>query len=94
MLVVIADHFPAAVRGRMKLWFIEVKPNVFVSGIKNFLAQKIIDYLFQYCPAESGLLILVSSSKPPGYKIRWLGQPKRKVVEIFGLQVILEKSKI
>ena len=94
MLVVIADYLPAAVRGRMKLWFIEVKPNVFVSGIKKFLAQKIIDYLFQYCPPESGLLILVSASTSPGYKIRWLGHPKRKVTEILGLQLILEKMKI
>lgn len=29
MVVVVADQIPDAVRGKMKLWFIELKPNVF-----------------------------------------------------------------
>ena len=31
MLVVVANDLPPAVRGRMKLWFVEPRPNVFVS---------------------------------------------------------------
>ena len=35
MLVVIANDLPPAVRGRMKLWFVEPRANMFVSGIKD-----------------------------------------------------------
>ena len=51
MLVVIANDLPPAVRGRMKLWFVEPRPNIFVSGIKDSVAKKVIDYLVPYCPS-------------------------------------------
>ncbi len=54
MLVVIANDLPPAVRGRMKLWFIEPRANIFVSGIKDSLAKKVVDYLYKHCPAASG----------------------------------------
>ena len=53
MLIVLVNNLPPVVRGRMKLWFIEAKPNVFVSGLKDTVASKVVDYLFQYCPIES-----------------------------------------
>ncbi|UDC41130.1 type I-E CRISPR-associated endoribonuclease Cas2e [Klebsiella quasivariicola] len=48
MLVVLANDLPPAVRGRMKLWFVEPRPNVFVSGVKDSVAQTVVDYLMQY----------------------------------------------
>ena len=45
MLVVIANDLPPAVRGRMKLWFIEPRPNVFVSGVKDAVAKKVMQIL-------------------------------------------------
>ena len=67
MVVVIANHLPPAVRGRMKLWFIETKPNVFVSGIKDSVADSVIRYLYNHCPISSGLIIFQKINKPPGY---------------------------
>ena len=93
MLVVLANELPPAVRGRMKLWFIEPRPNVFVSGIKDSVAQTVIDYLYKHCPPESGLLMLVSSNKPPGFQMRTIGIPRKPVVEISGLELIIETLK-
>jgi len=92
MLVVIADHLPPAVRGRMKLWFVEPKPNVFVSGVKDSVGNAVVDYLFQHCPAESGLLVFRRINTPPWYEIRGVGDPKRNIVTMTGLQLILEKE--
>ncbi|MFU8787817.1 MAG: type I-E CRISPR-associated endoribonuclease Cas2e, partial [Methylobacter sp.] len=61
MLVVIANDLPPAVRGRLKLWFVEPRPNVFVSGIKDSVAQKVVDYLYQYCPPP----LCQTSCRPP-----------------------------
>lgn len=91
MLVVIANHIPPAVRGRMKLWFVEARPHVFVSGIKDSTADKVVQYLFEHCPPASGLLIFQKSNTAPGYSIRTLGDPSRALVEISGLQLICEK---
>ncbi len=91
MLVVIANDLPPAVRGRMKLWFVEPHPNMFVSGVKDAVALRVIEYLYDHCPIESGVVIFRSLPKPPGYEIRVLGLPKKELIEMSGLQLIVEK---
>lgn len=91
MLVVIANDLPPAVRGRMKLWFIEPRPNVFVSGVNDSVADSVVEYLHQHCPVESGLMVFQKISKVPGYKIKGLGLPGREIVYNNGLQLIQEK---
>lgn len=90
MMVVVANNLPDAVRGRLKCWFIEPKPNVFVSGLKDTLFKKLVDYLFESCGEESGLVIFCAQSAAPGYRIYEKGKPDRKLVEVSGLQLILE----
>lgn len=92
MLIVIANDLPPAVRGRMKLWFVEPRANIFVSGIKDSTAQKVIEYLYKYSPAGSGLIIFRSISKAPGYEIRCIGDSSRSLIEFSGLQLVIEKS--
>ena len=93
MLVVIANDLPPVVRGRMKLWFIEMKPNVFVSGLRDGVANKVVDYLFSHCSIASGLIVFKSINKAPGYEIRSLGETKKALTDICGLQLIVEKIK-
>lgn len=92
MIVVIASELPPAVRGRMKLWFIEPRPNVFVSGIADSVAENVVDYLHQSCPAESGLMVFRSQKQAPGYVISWLGQQRKEIAELTGLQLVIEKE--
>lgn len=92
MLVVLANNIPPAVRGRMKLWFVECRPNVFVSGVKDSVADDVVEFLYKYCPAESGLMIFQKIKKSPGYRIRGMGDTKRNLVEISGLQLVEEKG--
>jgi CRISPR-associated protein Cas2 len=91
MVVVVANSIPPAVRGRMKLWFIEPRANVFVSGIKDSVADKVITYLFNNCPSSSGLLIMQKITKPPYYKVWSMGSTNRHISHIDGMQLIIEK---
>ena len=88
MLVVIANNLPPAIRGRMKLWFVEPRANIFVSGIKDNVAQKVVDYLQAHCPPESGLLIFQKIPETPGYRIYGRGDHKREIVLLSGLQLV------
>lgn len=92
MLVVIANNLPPAVRGRIKLWFIEPRPNVFVSGIKDSVAKKVVEYLHRHCSAESGLMIFRKIPDTPGYDITGVGDTKLSIIEISGLQLVTEKK--
>ena len=91
MVVVIANDLPPAVRGRMKLWFVEPRANIFVSGIKDSVASTVIDYLYDHCPYESGIIIFRSIPKPPGYEIRRIGAASRDLTTVSGLQLVIEK---
>ena len=76
----------------MKLWFVEPRANIFVSGIKDNVAQKVVDYLLEHCPAKSGLLIFQRISQPPGYRIHGRGEHKRELVLLGGLQLVRDKD--
>jgi CRISPR-associated protein Cas2 len=91
MVVVIANDLPPAVRGRMRLWFVEPRANIFVSGIKDAVADRVINYLFESCKTSSGLLVFQRVSAPPYYKIWGMGDTKRKISTIDGLQLIFER---
>ena len=91
MVVVIANDLPPAVRGRMKLWFIEPRPNIFVSGIKDSVADDVVSYLLTKCPIESGLMIFKKVKNVPGYRIYGHGTTDRNITDINGLQLIVEK---
>ncbi|MDY0272220.1 MAG: type I-E CRISPR-associated endoribonuclease Cas2e [Advenella sp.] len=93
MLVVIANDLPPAVRGRMKLWFTEPRANVFVSGVKDSVALTVIDYLHQHCPPDSGVMIFRTLPNPPGYEIQTIGPTRKKLIEISGLQLVIETLK-
>jgi len=92
MLVVIANDLPPAVRGRMKLWFVEPRPNVFISGIKDSVANGVVDYLYDHCPPESGLMVFKKINDTPGYTIRGVGDTTRTLIELSGLQLVQEKD--
>lgn len=94
MLIVIANDLPPAVRGRMKLWFIEPRPNVFVSGIKDSVASTVVAYLYKHCPADSGLLMIRSVREPPGFTLQCIGPPRKPITPISGLQLIVETLKV
>ena len=91
MIVIIANYLPDAVRGKLKLWFIEPQPNVFVSGIKDQLAQRVADMVLKHCPVESGLLIFLETSQAPFFKVLAKGNPKSTISNISGLQLISQK---
>lgn len=91
MLVVIANDIPPAVRGRLKLWFVEPRPNVFVSGIKDSVADTVIELVLGHCPPESGVLIFKRSRKAPGYEIYAQGSPRKRLTDLSGLQLVVEK---
>lgn len=86
----IANDLPPAVRGRMKLWFIEPRPNVFVSGIKDSVAETVVRYLYKHCPADSGLLMVRSTRKAPGFVLQCIGPPRKPLIAISDLQLIVE----
>lgn len=88
MVVLIAKKLPPSLRGKLKLWFVEVQPNVFVSGIKDALAAELADFIFEHATEDSGLILFRSTKKSPGYDIVAKGTFSDSVVDINGMKLI------
>ncbi|MDA6077656.1 type I-E CRISPR-associated endoribonuclease Cas2e [Edwardsiella anguillarum] len=75
----------------MKLWFIEPRLNTFISGIKDSVADTVIEYLYQHGSLAARVLIFKSIARTPGYQIRTIGFPTKTLCEINGLQLVVDK---
>ena len=90
MTVIVAHETPDAIRGMLKRWFIEPRPNVFVGTLNPRTHEKTIEYIKRNA-ADIGLLIISSYPNCQGYKIDTSGPTIRKGVEVSGLWMVAEK---
>jgi CRISPR-associated protein Cas2 len=90
MTVIVANDTPPAIRGLLKRWFVEPKPNVFVGTVNQRTREKTIEYLRRHAPGL-GLLVIASDNSTQGFSVQTYGQTDRRVVRQAGLCLIAEK---
>ena len=73
MTVIVANDTPDAIRGMLKRWFIEPRPNVFVGTLNRRTHEKTIEYIKRNA-AGIGLLIVSSYPNCQGYVIESSGR--------------------
>ncbi len=90
MTVIVAHDTPDAIRGMLKRWFIEPRPNVFVGTLNRRTHERTIEYIKRNA-RDIGLLIVSSYPNCQGYTIETTGPTERKGVEVSGLWMVAEK---
>lgn len=90
MTVLVCNNTPDAIRGHLKRWFIEPKPNVFVGTVNRKTREKTIAYIRRNAP-DIGMLIIAPERSSQGFSIRSIGKTNRKETIHAGLQLIAEK---
>lgn len=85
MIVLITEEIPKALRGKLKLWFIEIKCGVFVSSVKDFCAQKVINYIYSYSDYNSKFIIIKDINKAPFYEVTEIGYGRNDFFNFCGL---------
>lgn len=93
MTVLVANDVPPAVRGHLKRWFIEPRPNVFVGTLNVRTEEKVLNFVLKHATPEFGLLIISSAPNSQGYTARRIGPDGklgRKEVIISGIPLIAE----
>ena len=87
MTVIVMDCAPESVRGELTRWFLELKPGVFVGKVN----VRIRDLLWKrICASEDakGSVMAYQANTEQGFEMRLYGEPKRKVIDIEGVQLI------
>jgi len=93
MTVLIANDVPPAIRGHLKRWFIEPRPNVFVGTLNTRTHRKVIDFVTRNAPADFGMLCITSYPNSQGYLIERLGpegKSGRREIDLSGIQLVAE----
>jgi CRISPR-associated protein Cas2 len=90
MTIIIANNTPDAIRGMLKRWFIEPRPNVFVGTLTRRTRDKTLDYIKRNAKGL-GLLIVSSDNNCQGFRIETHGEADRRHTEISGLWLVAEE---
>jgi CRISPR-associated protein Cas2 len=90
MTVLVANNTPPAIRGLLKRWFVEPRPNVFVGTVNKRTREKTLAYIRRNAP-DLGLLVIADDTSSQGFFVRQFGETKRRPVQHCGLFLIAEK---
>ncbi len=90
MTVIVANEIPPAIRGLLKRWFIEPKPNVFVGTVNRRTREKTLQYIVRNAPGL-GLLVIATNASSQGFAVSVIGETDRVPVRVSGHYLIAEK---
>lgn len=87
MCVFILDNAIESLRGELTKWLLEVKPGVIVGNCTKTVRDRLWKRVIE-SGIKGGLLIYSNKMVEQGYVIEMFGEPKRRLVDIDGLQLI------
>ena len=90
MTVIITNDTPPYIRGLLKRWFVEPKPNVFVGTVNRRTREKTLEYIRRNAP-ELGMLVIATDATSQGFAMEQYGDTDRRPVRISGHYLIAEK---
>jgi CRISPR-associated protein Cas2 len=94
MTVLVCNDVPDALRGHLKRWFIEPRPNVFVGTLNPRTHRKVLDFIRRNAPPEFGFLSICSAQNCQGYLVQRYG-PEGKTgklpIELSGIPLIADR---
>lgn len=90
MTVIIANDTPPYIRGLLKRWFVEPKPNVFVGTVNRRTREKILEYIRRNAPGL-GMLVISTDATSQGFAVEQFGETDRRPVRVSGHYLIAEK---
>lgn len=87
MTVIIAQDSPDAIRGVLKRWFIEPKPQVFVGSVNKAVREHVLSYIRKNAVGIR-LLIIYSASNCQGFIVEQFNDPDYAGLMMDGLHLI------
>ncbi len=87
MLVLVTENASESLRGELTKWLLEVKTGVFVGKVSAIVREKLWDKV-GLDRNLSGALMIYSADTEQGFKIELIGDPRRTLVDLDGLQLV------
>ena len=91
MVVMIFDKTTPAIRGKLSMWFLEIKTGVFVGHVSAMVRDKLWDWVNSQ-PKLGGCIQVFPSNTEQHFSIRQAGATSRKVLHEEGLYLVAKIS--
>lgn len=91
MTVIFAEDVAPAVRGMLKRWFVEPRPNVFVGSVNMRTRAKTLTYIRRNAPGLR-LLVVYDADNCQGFEMLSYGYPSRRPASRCGLTLVTESG--
>lgn len=89
MIVMVLDHVPAALKGELTRWLIEVKPGVYIGHVNAMVRDKLWERCREKCKKGS-VFQAWSTNTEQHYQMRIYQDSYREVRDWEGLMLITE----
>ncbi len=93
MTIIFAQDSPDAIRGILKRWFIEPKPQVFVGSVNKSVREHVLNYIRKNA-AGIRLLIIYSAPNCQGFIIEHINDPDYSGLTMDGLYLIATPHRV
>ena len=90
MVVIAMDCAQESIRGELTRWFLEIKPGVFVGNVNARIRDLLWDRICSTNKAN-GSVMIYSCNSEQGFSMRLAGDPKRQIVDLEGIQLVIQK---
>ncbi|EYB69784.1 CRISPR-associated protein Cas2 [Deinococcus phoenicis] len=85
------EAVPPSLRGELSRWLLEVQPGVYVGNASALVRDLLWDKVVQH--ARTGRCTqLYRANNEQGFAVRMHGDPKRRVIELDGFQLIAVRN--
>lgn len=89
MMLIISSHTPIRIRGVLQIWFLEVKPNVFVGNLTKVIENRIVKFLSGYMNKNTDMMIIRNDDTTiQGFVVDYPYNFENKLTSMSGLQLL------
>jgi len=88
MLVIVLENAPPRLRGRLSLWFLEVRAGVYVGNASARLRERVWTEIRENLIDGNAVMVEHAVSSEVGFRFRTAGQNRRIPVDWDGLQLV------
>jgi len=88
MLVIVLEDAPPRLRGRLSLWFLEVRAGVYVGNASARLRDRVWSEIRENLEDGNAVMVEHSASSEAGFRFRTAGRTRRIPVDWDGLQLV------
>lgn len=93
MFVLYLEKYPQSLRGKLKTWLYEIKPALYVGTV----SKRIRDLIWnQMIITEKDVVasMIFDCNNSQGFDVLTIGEPKKNIVDLYGVKVMETKKKI